>query len=88
MTDDNVRRLLVEAINSTSIFAFKAKGFEAPFVAGESDVPFSELDMDSLGVTELCIAIESSTGVELENSEVAGSTSLAEVAAKLSARIG
>ena len=48
----------------------------------------SELDVDSLGITELCIAIETSTGVELESSEVAGSTSLAEVAAKMSARIG
>lgn len=88
MTDENVRRLLVEAINSTSIFAFKAKGFEAAFIAGESDVPISELDIDSLGITELCIAIETSTGVELENSEVGGSTSLAEVAAKVSAKIG
>jgi hypothetical protein len=88
MTHDEVRRLLVEAVNSTSIFVFKAKGFEAVFLSGESDVPMSELDVDSLGITELCIAIETSTGVELESSEVAGSSSLAEVAAKISARIG
>jgi len=65
MTDQQVREMLVEALEYASVIALRDKNFGAGFLAGTSEVPIDALDMDSLAEMELCIAIEVNAGVSI-----------------------
>jgi len=65
MTDQQVREMLVEALEYASVIALRDKNLGAGFLAGTSEVRIDALDMDSLAEMELCIAIEVNAGVSI-----------------------
>lgn len=65
MTEQQVRRMLVEALEYSSVFAMREKNLTDGFLNGAAEVPLDELDMDSLAEMELCIAIEVNAGVSV-----------------------
>jgi hypothetical protein len=57
--------MLVEALEQASVFGLRNNGWTDDFLAGTRDVAFDDLEMDSLGAMELCIAVEVNTGVSI-----------------------
>lgn len=65
MTDDEIRHVITDALGYASVPMFSGSAREQDFLSGMVDVQFADLDMDSLAVMELCIAIEASLGVSV-----------------------
>ena len=86
MNEDDVRRILVEALDAANVTSMRHRGLEAPFAAGETDVPLAALGIDSLAAMELCIAIEVHTGVTLVPEELARIATLRDLARTIQAR--
>lgn len=63
--DAELRRKLVRALEDASVIAIFEEPVRGPFLAGEGDIAFAALDMDSLAVMEFCISVELSTGVSI-----------------------
>ena len=72
MSDAEIREMLVEALHSASVFGLRNNGWTEEFLAGTRDVAFDDLEMDSLGAMELCIAVEVNTGVSIVPDDLAG----------------
>lgn len=70
MSDDEIRQMLVDAIDASTIVGLRGSGLMEGFLAGTSDIPFDVLEMDSMGAMELCIAVEVNTGVEIAPGEL------------------
>ena len=70
MSDDEIRQMLVEAIEGSTIVGLRRSGLLEAFLAGADDVSFDVLEMDSMGAMELCIAVEINTGVEVVPAEL------------------
>lgn len=65
MTDDEIRHVIADALRYASVPSFAGSAREHDFLSGKVDVPFAELEIDSLAVMELCIALEASLGVSV-----------------------
>jgi hypothetical protein len=65
MTEQQIRAMLVDALEYASVIALRDKNLTAGFLAGTGEVPIAALDMDSLAEMELCIAIEVNAGVSI-----------------------
>lgn len=65
MTDDEIRHVIADALGYASVPMFAGSARAHDFLSGMVDVQFADLDMDSLAVMELCIAIEASLGVSV-----------------------
>lgn len=65
MTAPQVRKMIVEALEYSSVIALRDKNLTEAFLAGTHEVPLDLLDMDSLAEMELCIAIEVNAGVSV-----------------------
>jgi hypothetical protein len=65
MTEQQIRELVVEALEVSSVIALRDKNLGAAFLGGMADVPIAALDMDSLAEMEVCIAIEVNAGVSI-----------------------
>ncbi|HWH73587.1 MAG TPA: hypothetical protein VNV16_04930 [Methylibium sp.] len=65
MTEQQVRTMLVEALDAANVFAMREKQLAEGFLAGIAEVPLDTLEMDSLAEMELCIAIEIHAGVSV-----------------------
>lgn len=65
MTEQEIRELIADALTYASVPGFRGSAQEAAFLAGASDVPLSEFEIDSLASMEVCIAIETNLGVTL-----------------------
>jgi acyl carrier protein len=65
MTSQQVRAMIAEALEYSSVIALRDKNLTEAFLAGAHEVPFGLLDMDSLAEMELCIAIEVNAGVSV-----------------------
>jgi acyl carrier protein len=65
MTEQQIRALVVEALEYSNVLALRDKNLAGDFLAGTGEVPVEALDMDSLAEMEVCIAIEVSTGVSI-----------------------
>ena len=76
MNDAEIREMLVEAMHSASVFGLRNNGWTEEFLAGTRDVALEDLEMDSLGAMELCIAIEVNTGVSIVPDDLAALGSL------------
>ena len=72
MNDAEIREMLVEALESASVFGLRNNGWTEEFLAGTRDVAFEDLEMDSLGAMELCIAVEVNTGVSIVPDDLTG----------------
>ena len=71
MNEAEIRQMLVEALQSASVFGLRNNGWTEAFLAGTRDVAFDDLEMDSLGAMELCIAVEVNTGVSIVPDDLA-----------------
>ncbi len=87
MSEDEIRQMLADAVEGSTIVGQHRTRMLREFRAGASTVPFSELEMDSMGMMELCIAIEVNTGVEIVPAELAEMASLGEVVARVVERL-
>jgi hypothetical protein len=76
MTEPEIRKMLVDAMLSASVFGVRDNGWTDAFLAGTRDIALGELEMDSLGAMELCIAVEVNTGVEIVPDELASMATL------------
>lgn len=86
MSDEDIRQMLVDAIDSSTIVGLRSSGLMDAFLAGTGDVPLDALEMDSMGAMELCIAVELNTGVEIVPGELADMGSLGGVIAAIRRR--
>lgn len=69
-THPEIRTMLVEALEYASVYSMRHLNLTEGFLAGTKDVSFEELDMDSLAIMELCIAIELNAGISLVPEEL------------------
>lgn len=70
MTDGEIKNFLVDALNSANVIGILDDKRIPGFLDGHEDIPFSELDIDSLAKMELCISIEVFTGVSISPDEL------------------
>jgi acyl carrier protein len=64
VTDEQARKLLVEAMRYANVGGLKAEQRSA-FEVGAADIELAGLEMDSLATMELCIAIEANSGLSI-----------------------
>ena len=76
MIDDDIRRVVVQALRYAAVPDFEGSKKEADFLATGSDIQMSELQVDSLASMELCIAIETDFGVTILPQQLAEISSL------------
>ena len=86
MTAPQVRALIVEALEYSSVIALRDKNLTEAFLAGTHEVPIALLDMDSLAEMELCIAIEVNAGVSILPDELRKIGTLARLVALVQVR--
>ena len=77
MTETEIRHLVAEALAYASVPNFQGSAVERAFLAATAEVPFSELEIDSLAAMEICIAIEANIGVSILPNNLAQIGSLA-----------
>ena len=70
MTDADIRQMISTGLEQGSCFALRNNGWKEEFLAGRRDVAFADLDIDSLAIMELCIAIEVESGVSILPDEI------------------
>jgi len=83
MDEEELRQMLVDAIDGSTIVGLRRSGLMEGFLGGATDIPFTVLEMDSMGVMELCIAVEVNTGVEIVPAELVELGSLGAVVASI-----
>jgi acyl carrier protein len=83
-----IRQMLVDAIDASTIVGLRRSGLMEGFLDGTDDIPFLVLEMDSMGVMELCIAVEVNTGVEIVPGELTELGSLGAVVTAIKERQG
>ena len=83
MTDADIRQIIATGLEQGSCFALRNNGWTEDFLAGRRDVAFAEMDIDSLAIMELCIAIEVESGVSILPDEIVKCETLAAVAAQV-----
>ena len=86
VSENEVRKLLVRALDDASVFGIRDEALQQSFVDGRRDVAFAELDIDSLARMELCIAIEVETGVVIVPGDLEHMASLGELARAICTR--
>jgi len=65
MNEQQIRAMVVEALEYSNVIALRDKNLTGDFLAGLNEVPIDALDMDSLAEMEVCIAIEVNAGVSI-----------------------
>ncbi len=86
MGEGELRQMLVDAIDGSTIVGLRRSGLMDGFLSGIADIPFDVLEMDSMGMMELCIAVEVNTGVEIVPAELVELGSLGAVVASIMER--
>jgi acyl carrier protein len=85
MTEVQLREFLLTALRDANVFGLDEPSLCSSFVSGESDIALDALDMDSLAAMEVCIALESATGVSITPRDMALLGSLGALIARLRA---
>jgi hypothetical protein len=70
VTDADIRQMISTGLEQGSCFALRNNGWKEEFLAGQRDVAFADMDIDSLAIMELCIAIEVESGVSILPDEI------------------
>ena len=83
-----IRAALVEGLEAGGVWQVNRVDLRERFLAGELDLTFAELAMDSLAKMELCIAIEVATGVSLAPEELDRHESLGALVGEIGRRHG
>ena len=65
MTEQEIRTIIVDALEYANILSINEDSLLAFFVDGSEDVSLEQLDIDSLAAMELCIALEINAGVSI-----------------------
>jgi hypothetical protein len=65
MTDQELRQVIVNALEYANVIAMRDKRLAPAFLDGREEVALADLDLDSLATMELCIAIEAHTSVTI-----------------------
>ena len=71
-----IRQAIVDGLEAGAVVRIGRRDTRSSFLAGEIDIAFADLEMDSLARMELCIAIELGTGVSLAPEELDRYTTL------------
>ena len=70
MTEQEIRTIIVEALEYANVFSTCDADIISLFLNGGKDIALNQIDMDSLATMELCIAIEVNTGVSIVPDEL------------------
>jgi acyl carrier protein len=70
MTESEIREVIADALDYAAVPQFRGSDARAQFVAGARDIAFDELEIDSLAAMELCIALETNSGVSILPAEL------------------
>lgn len=65
MTEPDVRALMLDALAYANARSRLTEQQARDFLEGTCDLPFDQLELDSLATMELCIAIEVNAGVSI-----------------------
>lgn len=71
MTEADIRQVIADALVYAAVPRFRDSAEQADFVAGKRDIQLADLEIDSLAAMELCIAIETNSGVSIVPGELA-----------------
>jgi acyl carrier protein len=81
---DRLRKVVIEALNKAS-GALNEPEMARTLMSG-GDVPFAELDMDSLTMFEMIMDVEEKLGIELDADQVASKSGVDEFVSYLKLR--
>lgn len=87
MTESEIREIVADALDYAAVPQFRGSELRAQFVSGTRDVALADLDMDSLAVMELCIALETNSGVSILPAELAEFASLGSLVKRVEAAL-
>lgn len=87
MTENQIREIVADALDYAAVPQFRGSELRAQFVAGSQDIAFDELEIDSLAAMELCIAIETNSGVSILPAELAEFGSLGALVKRVEAAL-
>ena len=65
MTEQEVRSTILEAMQYANVKMTGDQDMTSLLLAGTEDIALDQLSMDSLATMELCIALETNTGVSI-----------------------
>lgn len=77
------RRTITDILRHASVFTLQNKNLEGAYTQGLCDIEMKELDMDSLAVMEICIALEMQHNLPLRPEDLLQINTLGELAARL-----
>jgi acyl carrier protein len=80
MTDQELRQVIVNALEYANVIAMRDKRLAPAFLDGREEVALADLDLDSLATMELCIAIEAHTSVTIVPEDLQRIATLGELA--------
>lgn len=83
MTDDEIRKVIADALVYAAVPGFRGSQRERDFVEGRADIRLADLDIDSLAAMELCIAIETNVGASILPQDLAKIGSLDSLVTKV-----
>jgi acyl carrier protein len=86
MTEQQIREMVVEALEYSNVIALRDKNLTADFLAGLNEVPIDVLEMDSLAEMEVCIAIEVNANVSILPEQLRKIGTLARLVAMIQGR--
>lgn len=70
MTELEIREVIADALDYAAVPRFRGSELRNQFVAGATDILFDDLEIDSLAAMELCIALETNSGVSILPAEL------------------
>ena len=80
MTQEEARSIVLEAARVASASGISESPQSAKFLTGETDFGTDDLELDSLGVMEMCIALELETGIPLDPEDLRSIDTLQQLA--------
>lgn len=80
MTKDEARSIVLEAARAANASGISESAQLTDFSSGKSDFGLDDLELDSLGVMEMCIVLELETGISLGPDDLASIDTLQQLA--------
>lgn len=80
MTKEEARSIVLEAARVANASGISDPPQSAKFLTGETDFGIDDLELDSLGVMEMCIALELETGIPLDPEDLRSIDTLQQLA--------
>lgn len=77
------RKTVAELLKQASVFTLQQRNIEEAFIQGSCDIELAHLNMDSLAVMEICIALEMNHGLALRPEDLIKMGTLGKLAIRL-----